>query len=137
MIYHKERLDGVHPALAAFIERALEKISRYWPDWLIVCGWRGQAEQHAAFTSGHSAVDWPNSKHNYMIDGKPASLAVDIAPHPYDAGKDVKRLYLVAGFMLGLAAEWQVNLRLGADWDGDLQTTDQKLADPWHFELWS
>lgn len=138
MIYHAERLTGVHPALADFIRKALNRISRYWPDWIILCGWRGEAEQHAAFLAGTSKVDWPNGKHNKTdFEGKPYSWAVDISPHPYDAGRDVKRLYLVAGFMLALADEWAVSLRLGADWDGDLQTLDQSLADPWHFELWS
>lgn len=136
MIYHEERLDGVHPVLAGFVRKAIARLSVYWPDWLIICGFRNRDDQHAAFLAGNSDVDWPFGKHNRMdADGKPWSWAVDISPHPYDAGKDEKRLYLVAGFLLALAQEWGIKLRLGADWDGDLQTLDQHLKDPWHFEL--
>jgi len=136
MIYHEERLDGVHPVLAEFIRKAISRLSVYWPDWLILCGFRNQADQHAAFLAGTSNVDWPNGKHNRMdVDGNPCSWAVDISPYPYDAGKDEKRLYLIAGFLLCLAQELGVKLRLGADWDGDLQTLDQHLKDPWHIEL--
>ena len=65
----------------------------------------------------------------------PCSLAVDIAPYPYDAGRDRERLYLIAGYAVRLAEERGVKLRIGADWDGDFETLDQKLADPWHYEI--
>ncbi len=148
MIYHEERLDGVHPHLAWFIRSLIRKLSAYWPDWLIICGWRNEAEQHAAFISGASKVDWPNSKHNHtrILTGKfyepqtglvkiADSMAVDLSPYPYDQGRDVNRLYLIAGYAICLAEELGVKLRIGADWDGDLQTLDQRLNDPWHYEL--
>jgi len=145
MIYHKERLDEVHPKLAAFILTLIHQLEKYWPDWLILCGWRNQADQHAAFLAGTSKVDWPNGKHNHTVremdpvtgedDNIPCSLAVDLSPYPYDAGKDEKRLYLIAGYAMALADRMEVKIRIGADWDGDLQTLDQKLKDPWHYEL--
>jgi hypothetical protein len=46
---------------------------------VVICGHRGQQEQDAAFKSGASRVQFPNSKHN-----KQPSLAVDIAPAPLD-----------------------------------------------------
>jgi hypothetical protein len=148
MIYHKERLDDVHPTLAAFILTLVTQLEKHWPDWLILCGWRNQQDQHAAFLAGTSKVDWPNSKHNktrIKLDKfyeehtekilLPASLAVDLSPYPYDAGKDRERLYIVAGYAMALADRLGYKIRIGADWDGDLQTIDQKLHDPWHFEL--
>ena len=136
MIYHEERLDGVHPHLAWFIRSLIHRLSAYWPDWLIICGWRNEVDQHAAFVSGASKLDWPFGKHNHTSrSGEPLSLAVDLSPYPYDQGRDVNRLYLIAGYAICLAEELGVKLRTGADWDGDLQTLDQRLKDPWHYEL--
>lgn len=144
MIYHEERLNSVHPVLADFVRHAIERLSKHHPDWLIVCGWRGEHEQHEAFLAGTSNADWPNGKHNATIEitypngetiRKPRSLAVDISPYPYDAGRDKNRLYLMAGYMMALADEWGVKIRFGADWDGDLATLDQQLHDVWHIEL--
>lgn len=153
MIYHEYRLNGVHPMLAGFIRLLCSRLSVHHPDWLIVCGWRGETEQHEAFLAGRSKVDWPNSQHNRMIEVStleynvrstsaavvkkmvPQSVAVDLAPYPYDAGRDKERLYLIAGYARCLADVEGVPLRIGADWDGDLATLDQKLHDPWHYEL--
>jgi hypothetical protein len=135
MIYHKERLDDVHPTLAAFILTLIHQLEKHWPDWLIICGWRNQQDQHAAFLAGTSKVDWPNGKHNRVKFARPESLAVDLSPYPYDKGKDENRLYLIAGYAMALADRMEVKIRIGADWDGDLSTADQKLHDPWHFEL--
>jgi hypothetical protein len=41
----------------------------------------------------------------------------------------------VAGYAMALADRMEVKIRIGADWSGDLKTLDEKLHDPWHFEL--
>ncbi len=136
MIYHKERLDDVHPRLAAFILTLIHCLEPHWPDRLIVCGWRGKEEQHAAFLSGASQVDWPNGAHNAVDnEGAPCSLAVDLSPYPNDAGKDVNRLYIIIGYAMALADRFGYKIRFGGDWNSNLQTLDQKLHDPWHFEI--
>src|SRR4051812_817170 len=44
-----------------------------------VCwGWRGQHDQDQFFFKGLSQERWPNSKHNYMENGKPCSKAMDL-----------------------------------------------------------
>lgn len=145
MIYHRDRLVGVHPTLEMFIRLLISKLETHWPEWQVLCGWRNQADQHAAFISGHSGVDWPNGAHNHMVkvdnpveDGPvmlPDSLAVDLSPYPYDAGKDERRLYLVAGYAMRLADERGIKIRFGADWNSNFRVNDQSLHDPWHFEL--
>ena len=143
MIYSEDRLLQVHPDLANFIYDLCGRLTPRHKDWLIICGWRGQAEQHRAFVNGFSKVDWPDSKHNHMTEFKkdgmdimiPQSLAVDLSPHPYDRGKDTGRLYIIAGYAMCLTDEMGLNIRCGADWNGNLQTLDQKLKDPWHYEL--
>ena len=151
MIYHEERLLQVHPDLANFIYDLFGKLEHRHKDWLVICGWRNEADQHAAFLAGTSTKDWPDGKHNHMVeiiknvvvDGVlqkvpemiPLSLAVDIGPHPYDRGKDKGRLYIISGFAMALAEEQGLKIRCGADWNGNLSTTDQKLHDLFHYEL--
>lgn len=52
-------------------------IQRQFIDCHVAVGYRDQADQHLAYTSGHSHDDWPASKHNCVDMGKPESLAVD------------------------------------------------------------
>jgi len=143
MIYHEERLLQVHPDLANFIYDLCGRLVPRHKDWLIMCGWRGEKEQHEAFINGFSKVDWPDGKHNYMAEVEshgakikiPQSLAVDLSPHPYDEGRDKGRLYIIAGYGMALAEEQGLNIRCGADWNGNLSTSDQKLHDLFHYEL--
>ncbi len=70
----QDKLLGVHLALVDWFN---------WLKWnhpeVHICwGWRGKEEQHKAFLDGQSKADWPNSKHNNMLDGIPCSLALDI-----------------------------------------------------------
>jgi peptidoglycan L-alanyl-D-glutamate endopeptidase CwlK len=48
-------------------------------DFSVICGFRGEKEQNEAYSSGHSKLKWPQSKHN-----KIPSEAVDIVPYPID-----------------------------------------------------
>jgi len=46
-----------------------------------------------------------------------------------------RRFMLFAGYVKGRAQEMGVDLRIGADWDGDFFTNDQSFHDAPHFEL--
>jgi peptidoglycan LD-endopeptidase CwlK len=120
-----ERLTHVHPDL----RRVFEEVVKHY-DCSILCGHRGEEEQHIAFAQGRSKLDWPDSKHN----GLP-SKAVDAAPYPVD-WNDAKRFYLFAGFVLGTAKQMGVNLRWGGDWDRDWDLSDNRFNDWPHFELY-
>lgn len=101
-------------------------------DCSITCGHRPQVEQHEAFLSGKSEVDWPDSKHNLT-----PSKALDAYPY-YPGGirwKDTQGHYFFAGRVKEIANRLGINLRCGADFDGDNDTQDQKLHDPGHFEV--
>jgi peptidoglycan L-alanyl-D-glutamate endopeptidase CwlK len=100
-------------------------------DCSIICGHRSEEEQNKVFYDGKSKVQFPNSKHNSI-----PSMAVDVAP--YINGKicwDKDQLYFFAGFVWGVAKEMGINIRLGADWDGDGNIKDQTFFDRPHFEL--
>ncbi len=49
-----------------------------YPDLHVAWSYRGEADQHADFLSGKSKLDYPNSKHNNTVNGKPSSLALDV-----------------------------------------------------------
>lgn len=108
-------------------------------DFMIICGWRGEAEQTEWFETGKSKKRWPDSEHNKIsATGQPESLAVDFIP--YIAGKpvdweDTHIFAAIAGAMMASAISIGELLRWGGDWDGDGSTRDQRLMDWGHVEL--
>lgn len=120
----KDRLATCHPKLQALLNEAIKHY-----DFTVLCGHRGKDEQDAAYNSGRSKVRWPDSKHN-----RTPSLAVDVAPYPVD-WSDLDRFRRLAWFLKGLGLGLGADLRLGADWDGDNDITDQTFHDLPHVEL--
>lgn len=119
-----KQLGSCHPQLQWFFD---EVIKHY--DCTIIEGHRGEERQNELYRTGQSKVEYPNSKHNSH-----PSMAVDVAPYPID-WNDTKRFYHFAGFVLGLAAEFGVDIRWGGDWDSDNDLNDQTFMDLVHFEL--
>ena len=119
-----------HPDLQLLFSVVVEKF-----DCSVICGHRGEAAQTAAYESGNSQVEYPNSKHNSY-----PSMAVDVAPYPVD-WDDIHRFYYFAGQVMAIAAmlyekgEMEHKVRWGGDWDGDTQVKDNKFNDLVHFEL--
>ena len=97
-------------------------------DCSVLCGHRGQTMQDEYFHSGMSKKRWPFSRHNAV-----PSLAVDVAPYPID-WEDTRRIYMFVGTVRGIAAMKDIPIRVGADWDGDMQVKDQNFHDTPHFE---
>jgi peptidoglycan L-alanyl-D-glutamate endopeptidase CwlK len=126
------RLNTCHRDLITLATHVVERI-----DCTVVTGHRAEAEQNIAHSTGHSGLAWPDSKHNSY-----PSMAIDLAPYakgiPWE---DAHAFYLFAGKVSEIAhqlyesGDMTHKLRLGADWDNDQITTDQRLADPGHFEL--
>lgn len=69
------RLNTCSPVLQRLMKATIE----IGPDFTVLCGFRGRAEQEAALAAGHSKLGWPKSRHNIS-----PSHAVDIAPYPVD-----------------------------------------------------
>lgn len=109
-------------------------------DCTIIIGYRDKAQQDEAFAKQRSRVSWPNSKHNSY-----PSKAVDVAPWPTvwpDKVADPKQRelvwrewYMFVGLVRGVAAQLGINIRCGADWDGDYEIKDQNFHDLPHFEI--
>ncbi len=138
--YSKESescLATCHPDL----QKVFRKVLEYF-DHSVLIGHRGQEAQHKAFLEGRSKTDWPKSNHN-----KFPSSAVDVMPYPYsfpdlDGKNGAKRQllalfrqYLFIGFVLATAWMMGIKIRSGADWDSDLDLSDQTFNDLPHFEL--
>lgn len=124
----KDRLETCHRDLQMLFNTVILK-----RDCSILCGFRGEREQQAAFRGGMSKVQWPNSKHN-----RQPAMAVDVAPYPAD-WQNRERFVYFAGYVMGVAEllhyEGLMHHRLtwGGDFDGD-----HNPADGWdlvHFEL--
>jgi len=77
-------------------------------DLTLTEGRRGMEDQHIAFMSGASELDWPMSKHN-AIEPEP-SQAVHIEPYPIDY-INTERYFMLAGLMIAVAESWDIRLR--------------------------
>jgi len=107
-------------------------------DFGITCGARDKEAQDAAFFAGTSRVRWPNSKHNIEAPLREYSDAFDFILYvngkPTYEEKDKPGYYMAVGIFMATAALLGTPVRCGADWDGDFDTTDQRLHDICHLE---
>ena len=116
------------PRLVRIADESIQTVN-----YSLVCGFRGRADQTAAFESGASRVQWPNGKHN-----RRPSLAFDFRPYPFDPKlkdwSDVARFGRVFGHIEAAARRLQIPIRWGGDFDQDERSND----DGWdwgHVEL--
>ena len=98
-------------------------------DCSITCGHRDAVDQTAAFKAGNSKLQWPESKHNST-----PSLGIDVHPYPIDF-QNLPRYYVFIGYILRTAELLGIKIRSGADWDGDMDPSNQTFHDLGHFEL--
>lgn len=123
------RLKGVDECLVKVVKRAIE-ISEI--DFTVMEGVRTLDRQRELYAQGRTApgkiVTWTmKSKH---IEGK----AVDLVPYPLD-WNDLDKFDKIKNAMFQAAKEIDVNLRWGADWDGDGNYREKGEYDSPHFEL--
>ena len=123
------RLQGVDETLVNVVKRAIE-ISEV--DFTVMEGVRTLERQRELYAQGRTApgkiVTWTmKSRH---IEGK----AVDLVPYPLD-WNDLEKFNKIKDAMLQAARELDVNLRWGADWDGDGKYREKGEYDSPHFEI--
>lgn len=123
------RLKGVDEQLVNIVKRAIE-ISEV--DFTVLEGVRTLDRQRELYAQGRTApgkiVTWTmKSRH---IEGK----AVDLVPYPLD-WNDLEKFNKIKDAMFQAAREQDVNLRWGADWDGDGKYREKGEYDSPHFEL--
>lgn len=123
------RLQGVDETLVNVVKRAIE-ISDV--DFTVMEGVRTLERQRELYAQGRTApgkiVTWTmKSRH---IEGK----AVDLVPYPLD-WNDLEKFNKIKDAMFQAAKELDVNLRWGADWDGDGNYREKGEYDSPHFEI--
>lgn len=123
------RLKGVDENLVNVVKRAIE-ISEV--DFTVLEGVRTLERQRELYAQGRTApgkiVTWTmKSRH---IEGK----AVDLVPYPLD-WNDLDKFNKIKDAMFQAAKELDVNLRWGADWDGDGNYREKGEYDSPHFEI--
>lgn len=99
-----ERLNECHPDLQKIAHELIKKM-----DVTVLCGFRGEQEQNAAFINGKSKLQWPRSKHN-----RTPSEAMDLAPYPID-WNDLGRFAKMCNLVEEIAAQLKVKIKLGRD----------------------
>jgi peptidoglycan L-alanyl-D-glutamate endopeptidase CwlK len=101
-------------------------------DISIICGIRNRVDQNQMFDEGKSKLRWPDGKHN-VEDATELSDAVDIVPWPEQYSDSMTMIH-VAGIVMGIAAEMNMQIRWGGDWNRNADLNDQEFKDLWHFE---
>ena len=91
-------------------------------DCSVLCGFRCEIEQDAAYQSGKSKVTWPNSKHNTR-----PSKAVDVVPYPVD-WEDIERFNEFADFVKGKAEAMDIRIKWGGDFKSFYDAPHWELA---------
>ena len=121
----KAKLETCHPLLQRLFNEVI-----LGEDCTIIEGARTVEKQKEYVRKGVSKT--LNSKHIPGDDGY--SHAVDVIKYPID-WNDSARNYMFAGYVKGIADSLGINIRMGADWDGDMTAKDQSFHDLPHFEL--
>ena len=123
-----DRLATCHPDLQRLFMKVIENY-----DCTILCGYRGQQEQDAAFAAGNSKLKYPNSKHNVN-----PSLAVDVMPCPVnwmDTRDNLCKIYHFIGYVKATADSLGIKIRSGSDFNRNGNLFDDKFRDLPHVEL--
>lgn len=121
----KAKLETCHPLLQKLFNEVIKH-----EDCTIIEGVRSLETQQEYVRKGVSKT--MNSKHLKNDDGY--SHAVDVIKYPID-WNDAPRNYMFAGFVKGVADSLGINIRMGADWNGNMTAKDQSFHDLPHFEL--
>ena len=125
-----DRMKGVNPKL---INLALLAIKRTPIDFGIAWmgGLRTPEEQNQLFKDGYSQMDGYEkiSKHQF---GEAIDLNVFVGSKIVD---NKEMLCVVAGVMFSCAAELNLKIRWGLDWNMNGDIRDNNFNDQYHFEL--
>lgn len=81
------KIEDLHPELQPKARAFLAKALMQGIDVLVTCTWRSNAEQDELYAQGRTKpgskvtnAKAGQSKHNFTLDGKPASKAFDVVP---------------------------------------------------------
>jgi peptidoglycan L-alanyl-D-glutamate endopeptidase CwlK len=141
-----KQLETLHPDLRRILERAIQII-----DFSVTEGRRSIDTQIVYLRRGVTRTI--DSRHiprdgEGRYDDEGLSEAADLTPYqpgvnpwpqpgdsPAEADKKVRRFYFLQGVLYAIARDEGIDVRLGVDWDSDLDFFDQSFDDLGHIEL--
>lgn len=113
------KIEDLHSAIREKAIALLGQSKGHGIDLIITCTWRGPEEQERLYASGRTEPGpvrtWARagqSKHNFVVDGKPASLAFDVVPVRdgkavwETTGEDGKNWQTIGEIGISLGLEW-------------------------------
>ena len=127
-----KNLDSCHLDLQDLMNEAIKHV-----DFSVIEGHRTTKRQQELYADGRSTLDGVHKKSKHQ---EFPSRAVDVLPYPADLHdkniwQDPHRFLLFLGTVKGLAISMNIDIRLGADWDGDGSTANHRFVDMPHLEL--
>lgn len=134
MIRHPEKLEGVHPHMAAVVQEAALRLPF---DLLVAEGLRTLERQKLLYAQGRTApgpvVTWTlNSKHIRQGDG--FGHAVDLYAQ-IDGKLDATKTEAIAQAMLAASTKLSIPIVWGADWNHNGRPHEKGETDSPHFQL--
>lgn len=121
----KLRLAQAHPLLQKLMNEAI----KHTP-FKVLDSQRGKEAQELAFLQGHSHVHFGNSAHNWS-----PALALDIVPLPLNWKDTGAFRNLIVNFIVPIAKELKIPVRVGADFNMDGTYGNDNFVDWPHVEL--
>jgi len=138
-------LSGVHPDLVRVVKRAIEVTTQ---DFMVLEGVRTVQRQREGRTAAKlravgvepalakptmRKVTW-TLKSNHIAQADGYGYAVDLVPYPVD-WNDLAKFDAIADAMMQAAAELDVSIRHGGDWNRNGKRRERGETDSPHFEL--
>ena len=128
----RKNLDTCDERLIVLLEECIQYF-----DFSVIEGHRTTEIQKRYYADGKSKLDGVNQRSKHQAT---PSLAVDVMPYPptlhgKNVWQDRERWYLFIGRIKGVADMLKIDIRVGADWNGDGSTSDQSFHDLPHIEI--
>lgn len=120
-----DKLKDAHPVIKDFYYAA----KKIYPDVHTSSVWRGKEEQDKYFQSGHSELEWPHSKHNFVFAGQPMSLAIDLfQQNQFGCGSWVRSVFDSIWHNVANSVKFKGVMAWAGNWKGSFRESC-------HFEL--
>jgi peptidoglycan L-alanyl-D-glutamate endopeptidase CwlK len=119
--FSQKSLNILNQSYEDLIKLFKEVIKEY--DCTIICAYRGQADQEAAYNAGMSHAHFKQSPHNFI-----PALAVDVVPYP-TLWSDKNKLRELSEVVKKKANELDINIVWGGDFEGFEDMPHYQLRD--------
>lgn len=124
----RDKIQEPHKDLMKLI-KAVEHVDLF--KFQVIETHRNKMRQNDLRRAGKSQLSYPHSKHNHT----PARAFDFVILIDDKVSWHAAEYYIAVGVFKAAAWKLGINIRVGADWDGDGDTQDQSFHDLGHIEL--